>query len=224
MTRYGTLRTWAAILKLAGFLMVVLTLFGVVVWAFEVDGLLADGRRHLHRSACGDLRLDVGDRAWAGAGSNCGHRRRGTSELSHEPFRGVGPARLTAGVSCSGHAAADFSRRVSLVARSRRRLDPRCRQEDFYMPCRSVDAVKQRSSELTGEMMGNVGVVERYWLNQTLRGLGNGPAVLAMQKVEGSSCRSPWNWMRFSGCSEPRRSALRRCGSGARTRSRPAST
>ena len=38
MTRYGTLRTWAAILKLAGFLMVVLTLFGVVVWAFEVEG------------------------------------------------------------------------------------------------------------------------------------------------------------------------------------------
>ena len=37
MTRYGTLRTWAAVLKIAGFLMVVLTLFGVVVWAFEVD-------------------------------------------------------------------------------------------------------------------------------------------------------------------------------------------
>ena len=38
MTRYGTLRTWAAVLKFAGLLMVVLTLFGVVVWAFEVDG------------------------------------------------------------------------------------------------------------------------------------------------------------------------------------------
>jgi hypothetical protein len=38
MTRYGTLRTWAAVLKIAGFFMVVFTLFGVVVWAFEVDG------------------------------------------------------------------------------------------------------------------------------------------------------------------------------------------
>ena len=28
----------AAVLKFAGFVMVVLTLFGVVVWAFEVDG------------------------------------------------------------------------------------------------------------------------------------------------------------------------------------------
>lgn len=38
MTQYGTLRTWAVVLKLAGFVMVVLTLFGVVVWAFEVEG------------------------------------------------------------------------------------------------------------------------------------------------------------------------------------------
>jgi hypothetical protein len=38
MTRYGTLRTWALVLKVAGFVMVVLTLFGVVVWAFEVEG------------------------------------------------------------------------------------------------------------------------------------------------------------------------------------------
>jgi hypothetical protein len=38
MTRYTTLRTWALVLKVAGFFMVVLTLFGVVVWAFEVDG------------------------------------------------------------------------------------------------------------------------------------------------------------------------------------------
>jgi hypothetical protein len=38
MTRYGTLRTWALVLKVAGFFMVVFTLFGVVVWAFEVDG------------------------------------------------------------------------------------------------------------------------------------------------------------------------------------------
>jgi hypothetical protein len=38
MTRYATLRTWALVLKLAGFFMVVFTLFGVVVWAFEVDG------------------------------------------------------------------------------------------------------------------------------------------------------------------------------------------
>ena len=38
MTRYATLRTWALVLKVAGFFMVVLTLFGVVVWAFEADG------------------------------------------------------------------------------------------------------------------------------------------------------------------------------------------
>ena len=38
MTRYATLRTWALVLKVAGFFMVVFTLFGVVVWAFEVEG------------------------------------------------------------------------------------------------------------------------------------------------------------------------------------------
>ena len=38
MTRYATLRTWAMVLKVAGLFMVVFTLFGVVVWAFEVDG------------------------------------------------------------------------------------------------------------------------------------------------------------------------------------------
>jgi hypothetical protein len=38
MTRYATQRTWALVLKLAGFFMVVFTLFGVVVWAFEVEG------------------------------------------------------------------------------------------------------------------------------------------------------------------------------------------
>ena len=38
MTRYATLRTWALVLKVAGFFMVVFTLFGVVVWAFEVQG------------------------------------------------------------------------------------------------------------------------------------------------------------------------------------------
>jgi len=38
MTSYATLRTWAMALKLIGFFMVVFTLFGVVVWAFEVDG------------------------------------------------------------------------------------------------------------------------------------------------------------------------------------------
>ena len=37
MTRYATLRTWALVLKVAGFFMVVFTLFGVVVWAFEVE-------------------------------------------------------------------------------------------------------------------------------------------------------------------------------------------
>ena len=38
MTNYATLRTWAMVLKVAGFFMVVFTLFGVVVWAFEVEG------------------------------------------------------------------------------------------------------------------------------------------------------------------------------------------
>ena len=38
MTRYATLRTWAVVLKIAGFFMVIFTLFGVIVWAFEVDG------------------------------------------------------------------------------------------------------------------------------------------------------------------------------------------
>jgi hypothetical protein len=38
MTQYGTLRTWALVLKVAGFFMGVFTLIGVVVWAFEVDG------------------------------------------------------------------------------------------------------------------------------------------------------------------------------------------
>ena len=38
MTHYATLRTWALVLKVAGFFMVILTLFGVIVWAFEVDG------------------------------------------------------------------------------------------------------------------------------------------------------------------------------------------
>ena len=38
MTRYATLRTWALVLQVAGFFMVVFTLFGVFVWAFEVEG------------------------------------------------------------------------------------------------------------------------------------------------------------------------------------------
>ena len=38
MTRHGTLRTWALVLKVVGFFAVVFTLIGSVVWAFEVDG------------------------------------------------------------------------------------------------------------------------------------------------------------------------------------------
>ncbi len=38
MTRYGTLRTWAIVLKLAGFFVFAFTVFGVIVWAFEVEG------------------------------------------------------------------------------------------------------------------------------------------------------------------------------------------
>jgi hypothetical protein len=38
MTRYGTLRTWSMLLKLAGFFAVIFTIIGSIVWAFEVDG------------------------------------------------------------------------------------------------------------------------------------------------------------------------------------------
>jgi len=38
MTQYMTLRTWGMVLKVTGFFMVVFTLIGVVVWAFEVNG------------------------------------------------------------------------------------------------------------------------------------------------------------------------------------------
>jgi ABC-type polysaccharide/polyol phosphate export permease len=38
MTRYGTLRTWALVLKITGFFTVVLTIIGAIVWAFEVEG------------------------------------------------------------------------------------------------------------------------------------------------------------------------------------------
>src|SRR3954464_8655689 len=39
MTRYGTLRTWAVVLKLAGFFAVIFTIIGSIIWAFEVDGV-----------------------------------------------------------------------------------------------------------------------------------------------------------------------------------------
>jgi hypothetical protein len=38
MTRYGTLRTWSAIIMLIGIVGVTLTAIGVIVWAFEVEG------------------------------------------------------------------------------------------------------------------------------------------------------------------------------------------
>jgi hypothetical protein len=38
MTRYGTLRTWALVLKVVGFFAVVFTLIGSIIWAFEVEG------------------------------------------------------------------------------------------------------------------------------------------------------------------------------------------
>jgi hypothetical protein len=38
MTRSGTLRTWALVLKVVGFFAVIFTIFGSIVWAFEVEG------------------------------------------------------------------------------------------------------------------------------------------------------------------------------------------
>ena len=38
MTRYGTLRTWAVVLKLVGVFAVIFTTIGSIIWAFEVDG------------------------------------------------------------------------------------------------------------------------------------------------------------------------------------------
>ena len=39
MTRYGTLRTWAFVLKLAGVFAVVFSIIGWIIWAFEVEGV-----------------------------------------------------------------------------------------------------------------------------------------------------------------------------------------
>jgi hypothetical protein len=38
MTHYGTLRTWAFLLKIAGALFIISAIIGTVVAAFEVDG------------------------------------------------------------------------------------------------------------------------------------------------------------------------------------------
>jgi hypothetical protein len=38
MTRYGTLRVWAALLTFVGVLALIAAAVGTVVWAFEVDG------------------------------------------------------------------------------------------------------------------------------------------------------------------------------------------
>jgi hypothetical protein len=38
MTRYGTLRVWAALLSFVGVLAMIAAAVGTVVWAFEVDG------------------------------------------------------------------------------------------------------------------------------------------------------------------------------------------
>jgi len=38
MTHYGTLRTWATLLKLIGVLGMILAAIGAVIWAFEVEG------------------------------------------------------------------------------------------------------------------------------------------------------------------------------------------
>ena len=38
MTHYGTLRTWAFVLTVTGVLWMIAAAFGVIVWAFEVEG------------------------------------------------------------------------------------------------------------------------------------------------------------------------------------------
>jgi hypothetical protein len=38
MTRYGTLRTWALVLKVVGFFAVIFAIIGSIIWAFEVEG------------------------------------------------------------------------------------------------------------------------------------------------------------------------------------------
>ena len=38
MTRYGTLRVWAALLTFVGVLGMIAAAAGTIVWAFEVDG------------------------------------------------------------------------------------------------------------------------------------------------------------------------------------------
>ena len=40
MTRYGTLRTWALLLKLVGVLFIISAIFGTIATAIEVDGVL----------------------------------------------------------------------------------------------------------------------------------------------------------------------------------------
>jgi hypothetical protein len=40
-TRFGTLRFWSALLLVIGAVTIVLTAIGVVIWAFEVDGVWA---------------------------------------------------------------------------------------------------------------------------------------------------------------------------------------
>jgi hypothetical protein len=41
MTRYATLRTWAAVLKVIGVVGVILATFGVISWAIDVEGFWA---------------------------------------------------------------------------------------------------------------------------------------------------------------------------------------
>ena len=40
MTRYGALRVWSGVMAVLGFVSLVSALIGVIVWAFEVDGVL----------------------------------------------------------------------------------------------------------------------------------------------------------------------------------------
>ena len=77
MTRYGTLRTWAVVLKLVGFFAVIFAIIGSIIWAFEVEGFWQTLGVIFIGAPDRDLHLDVGDRARSGAQRDRRHRRRG---------------------------------------------------------------------------------------------------------------------------------------------------
>ena len=81
MTHYGTLRAWAFIATLVGVFGMIAAAIGAIVWAFEVDGLLADAGRPAHRAARRDLHRDDPDRARPGDARDRRRRRHGGRPL-----------------------------------------------------------------------------------------------------------------------------------------------